>query len=255
MRRANKNKGGLSSALYNLSLALISLGSGYEWRGWERAGTGEVGNGWEEAKRCLTESLALARETGDKYMIASSLTKMGELSLERGDELSITEATTLFEDGLALNKEMGDRAAIAYTLTDLGFAALLCRDRIKAQSQFEEGLRLSRALADTGKMTMNLSGLAVAAGASALASDSREGAEWSAKRAVQLYAASGTLPQLDHVPIRARYYRATMDALRTLLPQDEIDTLQALGQKMSLEEAIEFALASGEDSVSDVSSP
>jgi tetratricopeptide (TPR) repeat protein len=260
VRRANKNKRGLSGALYNLSLSLINLqvqamnGEGEEGAGMSEAGA-EVGSGWEEAERCLTEGLALAREMGDKYMIALSVTKMGELSLERGDESSVTEATALFEDGLSLHRERGDRTAIAYALTDLGFAALLRGDRVKAHSHFEEGLRLSRALADKGKITMNLRGLAVTAGVSALASDSGEGAELGARRAVQLHSASETLPLTDHIRARARYYRATMDALRTLLGQDEIAALQSLGQKMSMEEAIEFALASGEDSVRKNSAP
>jgi hypothetical protein len=71
---------------------------------------------------------------------------------------------------------------------------------------------------------------------------------------VQLYAAAGTLSMPDYIRVRARYYRTTMDSLRSLLAQDEISTLQSLGQKMSTEEAIQFALPLCKDSMSDVSS-
>ena len=231
VRRAANNKGGMCSSLYNLGLSLAQLGA-------------LDGEAVEEAERCYTESLALASELSDKSMAAMNLAKLGEIYLARGDESSLVKATSLFEEALDTHKKLGDRAALAYTLNNLGFASLLRGDRAKARTLFEESLRLSQAIGATGKIATALASLAATAGEYALASNSRKEAERDARRAVQLYSASDIFAYpKSSVAFRAHYHQATLDALRTLLPEDEIEALQALGQKMSTEEAAAFALA------------
>jgi hypothetical protein len=232
LERANNDKGGICSTLYNLGLCLSDTRSIHHNQ-----------HGWHEAESCFTESLSLARQLNNRNMIALSFVKLGELTLERGDESSIIEAITLFEDGLDLQKELGDRAALAYTLNNLGFATLLHGDRAKARSLLEEGLALSQALSDMGKISMNLRALAIAKAVSAFASGSREEAESVARRTVQLFAAAIALKDTILLQIKRRYYQSTMDKLRAILPHHEIDALEEAGRAMSVDEAIALALA------------
>ena len=176
-------------------------------------------------------------------MIALSLIKLGELSLKPGDEPSLITATALIEEGLARVTEMGDQPARAYALHDLGFAALLRGDRSKARKHYNESLELSRALDDKLKVVMNLEALAIVQGKNALASGNRASAVRNAGRAVQLYTAIGSVRGQSSLAVKERHYRATMDLVLGLLSDDELSEYQALGQQMSLDEAVSFAKA------------
>jgi len=228
IERRHKEKGGTCSTLYNLGMVLTFL-----------PGTGNL----EEAERCFAESLAMARELGNKSLIGMCLLKLGELSLRPGDKSSLAEAVALFEDGLAIHRELGDKGAIAYALNDLGYAALLREDWGAARSLFKECLRLSQEIESKGYIAMSLLSLAATTAAATCSSGDREEAESGAKRALQLFAASRAIYNPNLIPIKTRIHDATFDALRALLPQDEFEALQALGQQMSFEETIAFALA------------
>jgi predicted ATPase len=234
--RARGNKDGIASSLYNLGAELLYASS---------TGAGDPEDrdeNWAEAERSFTESLALGRELGDKLQVALCLTKLGELALERGVGSNLIEATALFEDGLALLRELGDREAIAYALNDLGHATLYRGDRTSARSHFEESLELSQTLETPGKVILSLGSLAVTIGADALAANSKEVALCCARQATQLYAAFAELHGPNLVPSKHHYYQATMDAVHALLPPDDLEALQALGQKMSVDEAIALAV-------------
>jgi predicted ATPase len=266
LARVNKDKGGMSMSSYNLGIALASL-----W-----GPEPDKAKYWEEAERCFTESITLARELGDKGMLGLCLIKFGELSLNAGDEASLTQATTLLEDGLSLKRELGDREAIAYTLNHLGFADLLRGDLAKAWSRFEEGLEIARTLGSKSKIAMSLQSIAMALAATAAGMGSSQDFPTAdtlpshasalglntgprrgrasepatpknqslARRAVQLYSASTALSDPYLLPARDRFYRATFDAVHTLLSQDEFEALEAAGHAMSIDEAISFALDS-----------
>jgi predicted ATPase/transcriptional regulator with XRE-family HTH domain len=229
--RVHSDKGCVLYSLYNIGAELIFTLDPDDCDPDKRA----------EAEGYLTEGLSLAKELGDKCMTAMCLMKFGELALNQGDEASLNEATALFEDALALLEELGDKSATAYTLNDLAFAEILRGDRERARSLCHESLRLSRLLEDRGKIAMNLSALAVLLGSVALESTSREAARSSARRAVQLYESAKARFRLGPLPAKLRYYQATMDGLGGLLSQEELEEMQALGQKMSLEEAIALA--------------
>lgn len=232
--RANNSPGDISGGLYNLGIALVDCQN-------MAPGSASSPEVWKEIEACFTESLALATQLGNKSNVAGNLIKLGELALQREEASSISEAARLFEEGLKLHIELGDRAATAYSLNNLGFTALISGDRATARSLLEEGLRLSHKLGDVWKTMMTLQTFAVAMGVDALAAGNEETAVLDAKRSIQLYAA---LPEddTDHVPMRLRYFQTTMVALRTLLPQGELETCQALGRNMSLDEAIALAL-------------
>jgi non-specific serine/threonine protein kinase len=223
--RAKRNKDGICSSLYNIGLVLTEL----------------PGADADDIERCFTETLTLARELGNKGMVAVSLAKLGEFALLSGDEAGNMDAIALLEDSLALSRQLGEKATVAYTLNSLGYAMLCIEDREKAESLFNESLHLSISLGDTAKIAMNLTALAVAHSEAALAATNREAARVKAGRAAQLYAAAGSLYAASPTPIRLRYAHTTTDALLTILGEDEFEALKRLGQQMSLDEAIAFA--------------
>jgi hypothetical protein len=176
-------------------------------------------------------------------MIALSLIKLGELSLKPGDEPSLITATALLEEGVARVTEMGDTASRAHALHDLGFAALLRGDRAKARKLYDESLELSQALDDIPKVVMNLEALAIVHGKNALASGSHASAVHNAGRAVQLYASISSVAGRSSTALNERHYRTTMDEVRGLLSEVELSGYHALGQQMTLDEAVSFARA------------
>lgn len=235
IERAHGDRAGMCFCLYNLGVVFTLL-------------SGAVGNDTsrdetlEEAERCFTEGLDMARELGYKMMTAMCLIKLGELSLQPGDEERLTKAQALFEEGLAMHKELGDKGSIAYTLNDLGYAALLHKDWATARSLFTECLRLSQAIEARGYIAMNLTALAATEGAEALASSNRVAAERSARRAIQLSAASRAIFDPNLIPAKVRFHEETFNAVSCMLSRDELEELQALGTLMSINEAIDFAM-------------
>ena len=84
--------------------------------------------------------------------------------------------------------------------------------------------------------------LAITKWAPALASGSRE-AEDAARRTAQLFAAALTIRGARMLPSEHRYYEATVEILRAMLTQDELEALEEAGRAMSVDEAIAFTLA------------
>jgi tetratricopeptide (TPR) repeat protein len=219
--------------LFNLGLALLEVVDDDE-EGRKRL---------EEAEVSLTEGLALARELGNKDMVARSLAKLGEVALQRTGGPNFEEAFALLKDSLTLSKELGDTRTIALVLDDLGFTSLLRGDLEQARTLFDESLQLSRTLEDKGFIVQNLTALAVTSAAGALESGNPEAEKSGARRAAKLRAAAAAIKDVTLIRIKRRYYDATMAILRALLPQDELVALEEAGRAMSVDEAIAFALA------------
>ncbi|MEW6734484.1 MAG: protein kinase [Acidobacteriota bacterium] len=97
------------------------------------------------AEVLLEESLALARELGDRHSIASSLQFLGSVAREQGH---YEKAIVLHEESLALWRDLQDKRGIARSLNYIGFAAWLQGDFDQAQRVCEETLALFRRLDD-----------------------------------------------------------------------------------------------------------
>jgi DNA-binding CsgD family transcriptional regulator len=87
------------------------------------------------------ESLALARETGDRRVIAASLSGLAMATREPGD---FARAIELYEESLAIYQQLGDTHGIAYVLLQEGLALWGNNDRSTAVIALEESLRLYR---------------------------------------------------------------------------------------------------------------
>ncbi len=91
------------------------------------------------------ESLAIRRVLGDPYCLAMSLRNLGTVAYKRSDNPA---ARMLFEEGLAIQRELGDRQGIANTLNDLGNVALYQGDYSGARIHFEASLLVLQELGD-----------------------------------------------------------------------------------------------------------
>jgi tetratricopeptide (TPR) repeat protein len=95
----------------------------------------------QAAKRLLQESLSLARELGDRPLIAQALNGLGNACHQLGEfEL----AQHHFEDGLAVCQELGDRCRIAVLYNNLGMLARQQGKYERARPLVEESLRIAR---------------------------------------------------------------------------------------------------------------
>jgi predicted ATPase/class 3 adenylate cyclase len=73
------------------------------------------------ARRHLEEGLALARETGDKYELAAATNGLAQLCRVEG---ALDAAEPLYETVLALAHELGDREVVAVALLNLAMVAV-----------------------------------------------------------------------------------------------------------------------------------
>lgn len=177
----SKTGDGGAEALARLAAALWRFWNvrGYwsEGRGWLEAALSQAGHApratrarllfgagvlaWvqQESGRAAAlgeESLALARELGDKHAVADSLRLLAAVAK---DDYDYERAKALGEESLALFRELGDKLGIAAALRFLGFHAMTYDEFEAAMAAFEESLRLARALKDERGIAGSLHGL------------------------------------------------------------------------------------------------
>jgi ATP/maltotriose-dependent transcriptional regulator MalT len=100
---------------------------------------------YSAARTFSEESLALCRELGDKWGIASALDTLGIVAVAEGD---YPAARAMIEESLILSRELGDARGVAWGLNSLGVVVLAQSDIPRARALQEESLALSRELGD-----------------------------------------------------------------------------------------------------------
>ena len=185
------------------------------------------------AQALYAESLAIRRELGDQVGIASSLNNLGNVAEVQGD---YPAAQALHAESLAIRRDLGDRWGIASSLDNLGGVADLQGDHRAAQALHAESLTIRRELGDRSGIAFSLEGLA--SGAFALAAPGRAARMWSA--AERLRGEIGApLPPDDRLS-----YERRVAATRAVMGDDAaFDRAWQEGRAMTLEQAIAYALA------------
>ncbi len=213
--------------LGGMALSLLILGTAAMW------GSGDL----EQARAYYEEGLAISRELGSASILRVCLNSLAVPFLLQGD---LERAAALAEEAVALSEEAGDRLLLPLPLTWLGWAALLGGDLERAESLHKESLELSRGLGAHTHITLTLlEGLACGAGA-----------QGEARKAARLFGATEALREATGFPLEP--------ALRTLEEPYLVGARSQLdegawteaweeGQRMTVEAAIEYALA-GDDS-------
>ncbi len=101
---------------------------------------------YNTARTLLAESLALARELGDKHGIAWSLTILGVVARYQGDHAA---ARAQLEEGLTVARALGDKVCIAATVGNLGLVARDQGDYNAARHLLEQSLAAAREVGDS----------------------------------------------------------------------------------------------------------
>jgi predicted ATPase/DNA-binding winged helix-turn-helix (wHTH) protein len=178
------------------------------------------------------EATALARQLGELPLLATTLNVKGELTRAHGDDGA---ARAAYEEGREVVIAMGDDQHIAMFDGCLSFLADHAGDYVEARHLAVEALRLCWSAgrrATAAESLVQVAGPDLGLGHPARAATLLGAAE-EALRVLGGHIAQGDAPERDRL----------VDNLRAALGQDELDRLVAEGARLSLEAAVDLAVA------------
>jgi predicted ATPase len=185
----------------------------------------------EGAQPVYERALGIAEQLNDLAVVAMCLSHLGDVAKARGDTQT---ARTMYERAIATSQGHGDRWAVALTLVDLGKLFVDQGEHQAAHQRFAQALGLAREMGYY---------LGIARGLDAFAhSATRRG---QAERALRLAGAAAAIRQTLGTPMfpdEARELTRHLDHARHALGAAAAEAEKA-GTMMSIEDAIEFALA------------
>jgi len=205
-----------------------------------RGGVARAQNQNDLALALFEESLSLLREVGDLWGIAHQLGELGALVQEQGD---YERASELLHQCLAAWQEFGGSSNTARSLAHPGLAWSLANlGRVAyEQHQYEQASDLYRRSLRLFREAGNRWGPAVCFEFMAAA----EVSNGRALRAARLFGAAAYLREAIREPLspaeQAHVHRSVA-AARTLLGEAEFTAAWAAGRGLSLERAIDYAL-------------
>ena len=186
----------------------------------------------DRATLFFEEALAAAQDVGDRLGIARSLGSLGRAARLQGD---LAQASEWLEESLRLSRDIGDRWGAALALGNLGRVALAQRDHQRAAALFEESLVLSQSLTGRGRnVAYVLHYLGVVAGE-----------RGQPERAGRLLGAAAALQEAGGravSPLDLAERERQVAGVRQALGDECFAEAWDVGQAMSLEQAIEYAL-------------
>jgi non-specific serine/threonine protein kinase len=185
------------------------------------------------ARALHEESLAIRRELGDRFGSAGSLNNLGLVARNQGD---YPAARALLEESLAIHRELGDRFGIATSLSNLGNVVLNQGDHPAARALLEESLAIRRELGDRFGIPYSLEGLAAVV--ASLRDPLRAARIWGATERSR--AEIGTPLQLWE---RSGYDRRVAAARIASGDDAAFDRAWQEGRGLTLDQAIDLALA------------
>jgi len=189
---------------------------------------------YSRGKALCEESVALGRQFGMKFLLANDLAQLGHIARDSTD---YDQAATFYGESLAFAREHGEKYTIAYALRNLAVLALHVCDYQRAGTLFAEGLALRRATPNwvTEECFVGMAEIACA--------------EIRYERAACLFGAGDVLREalgLRRSPRMQIRYDETLAATRAGLGAATFAAAWAEGRAMTLEQAVEYALAGGE---------
>lgn len=189
----------------------------------------QTGN-YEIARQRLTESLALARQDGDAFRTAHSLNTLGDLARL---EMDYAQAVSFYDSGADLLRELNAQRDLASLLSNLGYARLHLGEVERAYGLFDESLAIHLAQQNRPGMTECLIGFAATAVAA--------GKPGAGIRLLAAAAASSGLPSASEWKATRMEFEHYLELARDSLTAAEFQAEQAIGEGMSLEQAVENA--------------
>ncbi len=219
IRREIGDRAGVGASLNNLGILARDVGD------------------YEKATRLYKEALHINTEIGDKRAMAYPLKNLGvvALDLERYDE-----AQAYYSQALALRQEVGDKWGVVSVLSGMGDVASAQKMYRQAAQFYANSLRLNQEIGDHSHNMHNLYGLA------SVAANQEPVREENLRQAACLIGFwEGTLAETGVVPqvwLREEY-NALNKTVQTALDEAVYDACWQEGKRMSLAEAVAFALA------------
>jgi non-specific serine/threonine protein kinase len=186
----------------------------------------------DAAQAILEESVAISRELGDLSTLGIALRNLADLAQDRRDS---TRSVALYNEVLTIARERQIPHDIAYALRGLGNVARAQGQYDRAEQHLRESLALLKPLRDRRCIPLSLEGLACIT----------VGPGW-AERAARLLSAAHAMQAQTGAPsppsTQADYQRTVADA-RQVLGLERFDAAWAAGAALSLDAAIDLALA------------
>jgi len=185
------------------------------------------------------ESLALAREAGDDYLVGITLGNLGHVALLQRD---FERAKACSEEALASANELGSAGVelIPTACLNLGLATLGLGEYERAMGSFEEALVMSQDMGRTPQVIETLEGMA-----------SLAGTVGNATRAAHLWGAAEAARQATGIiafsPGELALHEPHLVLASSQLGDETWHEALAEGREMSLEEAVEYALSKEAD--------
>lgn len=186
---------------------------------------------YKTAQAYLEQALATARTT-PRYSMGWVFAYLGDLNIFQDNR---EQARQMYEESVARLREINNRNFLALPLRRLAELALDNGDYEKATALYKESLKLNSAGGDQRAI------LACLAGFAAIATG-----RGNAVGAVRLFGAVDFLLHTfssNLLPIDQKAYERNIAILRSQLDDTTFDVMWAEGTEMTLEEAMEFALA------------
>jgi predicted ATPase/DNA-binding CsgD family transcriptional regulator len=187
---------------------------------------------YPRAHALCEESLALARAVGDAYAAGGVLIWLGWLSFLQGD---VPLSHHLLEESVAVHRRLDERFRLAQALDFLAVVATATGQFSKAGEAFGESLRLRQAVGDRSDLADSLEGIAALAAA-----------QQQPTQAIQLAGAAASIRASSgspFTPMRRTMLDQWLVPLQQALGQDVIHSAWEAGRAMSIEQALELALA------------
>jgi tetratricopeptide (TPR) repeat protein len=230
-------------ALAGESVALAREAGDRRTEAWALGTLGLVawaGNDYERARALYEQSLGIFRALDDRLGIARTLNNLGEEAQTRGDW---DRALALYEECLALDRKLGNREGMAFRLHNLGQVDLHRDQPERAAAMLAESLGLFQELGHMLGVMMNLAALGAVASAAGTAHFAR---------AARLFGAATALRErrgvAQHAPVAEQYARQVAAAREGLGPAD-FAAAWAEGEALTPEQAVAYALRRDDEPV------
>jgi tetratricopeptide (TPR) repeat protein len=192
----------------------------------------QVRGDYAGATEMMAQSIALHRDAGDPAELANSVDCLGEIARSAGD---YARARVLTEEALGLYRDLGHVRGTAHVLHNLAYVKLHEGDAGEARALFRESLALARDLGNARDLAFAVAGLAYASLGKV-----------EAVRVTRMLGAAAALLGAVEVrlePAEEADVQRGIEAARAQLDPATFAAAWAEGRAMTLEQAIEYALA------------
>jgi predicted ATPase/class 3 adenylate cyclase len=184
-----------------------------------------------EAQRLLDQCLEISQSLGDRMLQNEALRALGEISEAKQE---YTRAVDLYKESLAIVQDLQDITNVSVLYFNVGRALQLAGENAEAERYFRDALLQSQQLGKRAGVLRALAGLGVVSAA-----------KGEVKRAVYLISASQFLFTKSGLRLPAnqlQWIARHAASARAQLGEAQSDQISAQAQAMSLDQVVEYAL-------------